>query len=602
MEQNSLNPDTVYQYALAAKKLAQEAHDQVKTTLADYYIANHLLIKGSTDSSIRAADAQLATLRYAGDDKENYVRLNLLKARALNNMNRPKEGLAILYRILGEAERDNDILAQVRIINGIAGNYVNVGQDSASLQWSYRTLRLYPAPLPLTYREAYNNTLNNIGIAFIHGYETHRQKTDLDSAVYYTTASIDMSRAQGLIGGLAYALGLKGNILGYAGRTEEGEPLLKESLALYRQIGNRYSIINAISMLGNFYGITQQPEKGIAICREGIALMNGAAPNTFLYGNLAGNYKLAGRYREYGETMETLLHIKDSLYQHNSAEALSEMQAKYEVQKKELIIVRQKLDITQKKYWLYGSFFLLGVTLIAGWVFFQSRKKAQRVRLQEMAMEQKQKTIQAVMQAEENERKRIAGDLHDSVAQKMVGARMNLEAFEEALPALTAEQQHIYANIFSLVDESCSEVRSISHSMMPQAFFQSGLTDTLRQFIDRINNKSLQVHLHAEGSLEGIGKDMEMMIYRIMQECIQNVLKHARASRLDISIIAENDEIDVTIEDNGVGFDTRMADPESSIGMNNIRSRVAFLNGNLDITSQPGMGTLVALYIPVKRS
>jgi signal transduction histidine kinase len=89
------------------------------------------------------------------------------------------------------------------------------------------------------------------------------------------------------------------------------------------------------------------------------------------------------------------------------------------------------------------------------------------------------------------------------------------------------------------------------------------------------------------------------MIYRVIQECVQNVLKHANATKLDVAMINENNEIDVTIEDNGVGFNTNDADLTESNGIKNIRSRIEYLNGTLDINSNPGKGAMIALYIPL---
>ena len=219
--------------------------------------------------------------------------------------------------------------------------------------------------------------------------------------------------------------------------------------------------------------------------------------------------------------------------------------------------------------------------------------------MQEILIAQKRKITEAVMLAEENERKRIAADLHDSVAQKMYVAKLNLEVFEANLPSLNQEQRQVYNNIFSLVDDSCSEVRNLSHSMMPQAFFKSGLTDAVKKFIDQMKSNNLHIYFNTEGGIDKLNKNMEIMIYRIIQECLQNVIKHAQADRVDISIIQTNNEIDITVEDNGIGFDMALLEPNEGIGLKNIKSRVDFLNGQLDIDSRPGGGTVIAFYIPL---
>lgn len=279
-----------------------------------------------------------------------------------------------------------------------------------------------------------------------------------------------------------------------------------------------------------------------------------------------------------------------------SRERFQRTYAEYDVQKKENTIIQQKFELTKKNNLLYGSLLLLLATLGTGYAFFLWRRKSQQLRLQELTLAQKTETTRAVMTAEENERKRIAEELHDSVAQKMVVAKLNLEALGNSLPALTGEQQQVYNNISSLVSESAAEVRNLSHTMMPQSLAMTGLVDAVKNFTDKIDPRKLQLSFNVEGSLENIDSNRQMMVYRILRECIQNVIKHAKATALDISIIAEKDAVDIIVEDNGIGFDKQ--EVQEGLGMQSIRSRVDFLNGKMEVTSQPGKGTVVALYIP----
>lgn len=154
-------------------------------------------------------------------------------------------------------------------------------------------------------------------------------------------------------------------------------------------------------------------------------------------------------------------------------------------------------------------------------------------------------------------------------------------------------------NISALLEESTTEVRNLSHSMMPKSFAASGLTIAVKEFLDKIQKSNFRINFSAEGNFEGISESTALMIYRIMQECVLNVLKHANASRLDVSMISDNNEIDVMIEDNGAGFDINADKVSTGIGMKNIRSRIEYLSGRLDITSSKEQGTLIAFYIPV---
>ena len=366
-----------------------------------------------------------------------------------------------------------------------------------------------------------------------------------------------------------------------------------------------FYIVSDIYQLSNFYAHNHEPSKGIKIANEGIAIAgqyNLRSKLNILYIALSENYQSDGDYRMYSNVLNKIIALKDSTYTKNSADALShDIQTKYEVQKKQNIIISQQLDLTKKNTLFFGTLVLLASTVLVFYVVFRSRKKNQQLKLREIVVEQKKQTMDAVMQAEENERKRIAGELHDSVAQKMVVAKLNLEAFEGYLPALNTEQRHVFNNIFSLVDESCTEVRNLSHSMMPQAFFQSGLADAVKNFIDKIENKNLHILFNVEvRSCQAWIKIQKMMIYRVIQECLQNIIKHAQANKVDIAVIAENGEIDVTIEDNGIGFDPSSAEHAGGMGLKNIRSRIDFLNGQLDINSKPGMGSVVAFFIPTR--
>jgi signal transduction histidine kinase len=278
---------------------------------------------------------------------------------------------------------------------------------------------------------------------------------------------------------------------------------------------------------------------------------------------------------------------------------LAELQAKYELQKKETTILHQQYDLARKNELVIGSIGLLAAVLILGYFYFQNRKKNQRLKLQTLEMEQKKKTTQAVMQAEEQERKRIAGELHDSVAQKMVVAKISLEALTNHAQQMNEKEKKIFSNVQTLLEESTTEIRNLSHIMMPQILALAGLSETVKSFLDKVEQADLKINFSSEGDFTAIPENTALMIYRVIQEAVQNVLKHASATKLDVSMICENNEVDVIIEDNGVGFNTSANDIAAGNGLANLRSRIAFLNGKLDINSTAGSGTIIAFYIPL---
>jgi two-component system, NarL family, sensor kinase len=590
----SLNPDTLYTYLKLADTLSETnniKNNQIKTS---FYKSIYLINKAQLDSAEKLVDQTLATFSHADnmDTKNDFL---LLKSRLLIKNNKQKESIENSLQILQSAESANDTLKQLRAKIMIGWAYMELDQNRKAMDWFLEAVNLDNIS-----RQKYGQPTLYANMTSVY-VNLHKY----DSAELWAEYAVRLAKEKNDLTSLANSYFISAEIYIDNHNNTRAENLMQEGLKIRKLIGDPFYIVSDIYQLGNFYAHNNEPDKGITLVNEGISIaekynLNAKLP--LLYTALAENYQSAGNYKMYSNTLNEIISLKDSMYTKNSADALSEIQTKYEVQKKQNIIIRQKLDLTKKNNLIYGTLILLAVTVLLSYVIFQTRKKNQQLKMQEIVIDQKRKTMDAVMQAEENERKRIAADLHDSVAQKMVVAKLNLEVLEGYLPALNQEQRHVYNNIFSLVDDSCIEVRNLSHTMMPQAFFQSGLTDAVKNFIDKIENKNLRVTFSAEGELESLDNNTEIMIYRVIQECLQNIIKHADASKVDISIILENEEIDVIIEDNGVGFDTGSLENIEGMGMKNLKSRIDFLNGELDINSQKGKGTVIAFYIPAKQS
>ena len=134
---------------------------------------------------------------------------------------------------------------------------------------------------------------------------------------------------------------------------------------------------------------------------------------------------------------------------------------------------------------------------------------------------------------------------------------------------------------------------------MPNALLKSGLASAVKEFIDKLDSRVLKVNLYTEGLNERLDSNVETVLYRIIQECVNNVIKHSGANTLDISLIKDTDGIAATIEDNGHGFDSKDNTKFEGIGLKNVLSRVQFLKGTLEFDSSLGKGTLVAIHVPL---
>lgn len=590
-EWDSYSPDTLYKYAVQVKNIAALQKNTRALLAADYFLAAYEYQQNKLDTAIKKSEKVLADY----ENKFSYDSMYVKFYRLIGNIYLRKEQYDSVqskdYMLMKLASEYKDTLGLAIATIGIGNINNKLQKKEEALQWYYKALALMQNDL---YKQKLSFIYNNMAIVY---YKLQKE----DSMFYFISLGLKYSKQSGNLTDYANALFLHGGMLAEFNKTAEAESAFKQAIEERKKIGDIYYIITDMAQFALFYINTKQPQKAIALCLEGIRLAekNHHPAGQVLYESLQRGYQAAGDYKNAAATLEKLLTIKDSVYEKNSAETLAEMQTKYDVQAKEKIIIQQQYDLTRKNFFIYSIATILAATLLFGFFFFQNRKKNQQLRLQAIEMEQKKKTAQAVMKAEEEERKRIALELHDSVAQKMVVAKLNLEAFGNELDSMNSRQQKIFSNISSLLDDSTTEVRHLSHSMMPQAFTHSGITLSVQGFLDKIEKPGLKVSFNHEGNFSIIKENTALMIYRIIQECVQNVLKHANATKLDISMMIANNEIDITIEDNGVGFNLLNVEIAETTGLKNIRSRVEYLNGRIDISTNADMGTLIAIYIPV---
>lgn len=591
-QSNSINLDSLHKYASLANILAKKENNILDINQSNFYEAIYFSKKGNLDSAENIIESSLAQLNTKESVALKY-RFLLLKSNVLIRSDKKKESIENSLQLLNASEQSGDYLTQIRAKISIGWAYMELDQSRVALNWFFDAVNMEKS---VEENKKQANLYSNIAAVYNNIGKN-------DSAEIFVKKAIGLALKKSELTNLANAYFIYAGIGNVEQNSANTEKLLQEGLRIRKIIGDPFYIVSDIFQIGLFYANTHETDKGIALLKEGIAMAeknNLSAKLPILYTALAENYSAAGDYKNKSAILEKLITIKDSAYTKNSAEQLAEMQTKYDVQQKETTIIRQQYDITKKNFFIYGIAGLLAATLLFGFFFFQNRKKNQRLKIQVIETEQKKKTTQAVMEAEEEERKRIAGDLHDSVAQKMVVAKLNLEALGNQIDVTNNNQQKIYNNIQSLLEESTAEVRNLSHSMMPRAFERSGLTNTVKEFVDKISKDGLKINFNAEGNFTTIKESTALMIYRIIQECVQNVLKHAKATNLDINMIAENNEIDVTIEDNGVGFNINTINQEST-GLKNIRSRIEYLSGKLDINSKPGNGTVIAFYAPLQQ-
>lgn len=204
--------------------------------------------------------------------------------------------------------------------------------------------------------------------------------------------------------------------------------------------------------------------------------------------------------------------------------------------------------------------------------------------------------IMAEISIQENERKRIANDLHDSIGPLLSSVKLQINSID----VHSAEDQRVIQNAGKYLDEIIGSMREISYNLFPNTLQRKGLAEATREFINNMNSRhrtSISLYMKDEVSLP---PEKEIHVFRILQEIIQNTLKHASAKNLQLGFGTENNELLILTRDDGTGFDIEKAKKNADgFGLKSIESRVDILRGQLDVQTDASNGTSYFIKIPL---
>lgn len=473
----------------------------------------------------------------------------------------------------------------------------------------------------------------------------------------YTEARDDFEAAAMLAlddGHSRIALAAIGNLASVATMMEEYESAEARYSALLAGIGGKSPEVRARlhGQLGYIYLEQEKYESAIASCETAIAIadsigdarnaadarhdlayavwgLHGAARAesemrkalmafetlNWLDRQQAAHYDLYDMLRELGRHKESAEHllryssIADSLNQLRYAKEVAQSEIIFETERKERRIAEQEQALafaaaedrrkSIQRNALIGATILL--TLIA-LLLYRSMRNRQRLATQQKELHDKQvdqllsqqelKSINAMLEGQENERDRMGRDLHDRLGSMLGGIKANMAALEDRVQAMREDQQ--YQKVNKLLDQTVSELRQISHDMAAATLSRFGLEKALNDLRDTLHiNGRLHVELNTFDLDQRLERSVEIAVYRIIQELVSNVLKHAKASELTIGVTRAPGRLSVVVSDNGVGFDPTAV--SGGMGLSNVRSRATAIGATVQVDSVPGKGTTVSV-------
>ena len=288
---------------------------------------------------------------------------------------------------------------------------------------------------------------------------------------------------------------------------------------------------------------------------------------------------------------------------------ISELNIKFEAAQKDHEIAQQKAKIAQERR--DRNFFILLAVLISAFailvfIFFRNRarnlqrlaEKEKVIHQQETERLQKEKEVAqltATLESQERERNRIARDLHDGVGSMMSGISSQIEYLRSQSAGEKSIQGHL-AQLRDLVKDATSELRRTSYELMPAKLLRLGLEPAIRDLcMNLLVKNGIEPTLEINGDLSKLNPEQQLTLYRIVQELLNNIVRHAAAKNVLIQFTLIGEEISLIVEDDGKGFDAEHQKLNGGLGLNSLASRVSLLKGFFDIASVPGEGTTVTV-------
>ena len=436
------------------------------------------------------------------------------------------------------------------------------------------------------------NVLSNLGNAY-----TSLKK--YDTALIVMQQSLLIAKKENYENIVSNVTGNIGGLLIKKGRYDSLNFYCTEGLRLAKKLGDSLTIVNNIYGLAlaaffkkDFKKSEEEATSGFAMAQQ----RNYVEPLQLFADILSKLYLVKGDFKKYDYYNRLSTALSEKYFNEKMQRNVQTLDRKFETEKKEQQLLIQQATINKKNilnYILIGSTVALLIISLLSYRTYTQKRKLQEQKIAELEKEKVLSATQSLLKGQEKERNRLAQDLHDGLGGLLSGVKLQLGAMKGNL-ILSEEMGKTFNNALYKLDESISEMRRVAHNMMPEALMKLGLQQALQDYCDSLS-ESQPFALNCE--FHGLEKRMEpateIVVYRIVQELLNNTVKHSGATTILAQVIRNDNSLSITVEDNGKGFNTDVATIDRGMGLKNIQSRVDYLKGQIDIKSAEGKGTSV---------
>jgi two-component system, NarL family, sensor kinase len=598
--------DSTLKYALRALPIAKKLNINKNIARTHYNLGMSYTNLTQYDSAAANLTKALALMPLVRD---TLMEINCYNAFAILSNYQSDYMTAVEYMTKAAAIIDHSHSLKIKqllpqILGNIGHNLIAEKQIEKGVEYEKKTLLLKDYPNESRYRV----------LLYLDVFDAYVKLNQLTVAKSYLDSAIEQNRP---LNNIAVS-GIVANNEGFYYETiKDNDKALKSYLQSYQlceSIGNNYlkaqagdNIAQLYFRTGNFSQIEKYAKEANIIGKQLKHYKVVASTYDVLKKNASrqGDFKNALAYAELYKI------YTDSATNQETQKVTLSLESKYQNQKKEKEIAaltiantQKELEVVKRNQLLVAGGIAASAALIILGLFYRNsrqknliaeqEKKYQQEQIKFLERQQQVVSLQSMVNGQETERTRIAKDLHDGLGGLFSTVKMYFSTLQHDTPTL--KDNELFQKSYKLVDTASEEVRQIAHNMMPEVLMKLGLTNALKDLSDNISaGKLLKVSLETHGMNKRLNATTEIMLFRIVQELLNNIIKHANATEAIIQFIRENERLSVVVEDNGRGFNTQEADEQNHSGIATIQSRVSYLNGKMSIDSQKNVGTTVMM-------
>jgi signal transduction histidine kinase len=411
-------------------------------------------------------------------------------------------------------------------------------------------------------------TSNQVGLAYIYAdaAECYRRKKDMDSCMILIDKSIAILDSAGNLQGVGINTLNKAIMLTVEKEYDAAVEAYEQTIAIAEEINYNDLLQNAHYELGRTYAEMKNFEKSF--------------------------YHIDQSYV-----------IRDKLLNEEKLIALSEMEVKYETEKVEKDYLQEQqsriesdLKVESQKKWILGIVGLFIAAVFFALFLYQRKSRIAQAEKDKAIIAEREKGLQAVFDAAEEERQRIAKDLHDGIGQQMSGLKMAWQNLSSTIPGIGEKENKRISELTKILDSTASEVRDLSHQMMPKVLEEFGLVQAIEGMLEKSLKLTSLTYTFEHYNLDArFPRTIELSLFRITQELLNNVIKHSGASHVVVQLFKNKNQLILMVEDNGKGFESGLK--KDGHGLLNIQSRLRTIGGQVNYEASPNAGTTATIRV-----